>query len=70
MGETGDSDLVILELKLLLFKAYLEDEEFVYDFLDTMIEDRMKKEYRKREEEYRKNKNVSLRENKNWNKRE
>ncbi|GFY52724.1 hypothetical protein TNIN_147511 [Trichonephila inaurata madagascariensis] len=57
MGETIDSDLGILELKqkLLSCKVYLEDEEFVCDFLDTMIEDRMEKEYRKKEE-YRKEK--------------
>ncbi|GFY70109.1 hypothetical protein TNIN_455501 [Trichonephila inaurata madagascariensis] len=57
MGETDDSDLVILEVKQKLFscKAYLEDEEFVCDFLDTTIEDRMvKEEYRKEEEDYRK----------------
>ncbi|GFX19615.1 hypothetical protein TNCV_2075231 [Trichonephila clavipes] len=52
MGETVDFDLGILELrqKLLLYKAYLEDEESVCDFLDTTIEDRMEKECRKREE--------------------
>ncbi|GFW08956.1 hypothetical protein TNCV_3475061 [Trichonephila clavipes] len=52
MGETVDSDQGILELrqKLLLCKAYL-DEEFICDFLNTVIEDRMEKEeYRKREE--------------------
>ncbi|GFS46947.1 hypothetical protein TNIN_63471 [Trichonephila inaurata madagascariensis] len=57
-------DLGIQELKqkLLSCKAYLEDEEFDCNFLDTMIEDRREKEerrekteeYRKKEEEYRK----------------
>ncbi|GFX38593.1 hypothetical protein TNCV_3475851 [Trichonephila clavipes] len=43
MGETVYSDRRILELKqkMLSCKAYLEDEEFVCDFLDTTIEDRM-----------------------------
>ncbi|GFS73996.1 hypothetical protein TNCV_108691 [Trichonephila clavipes] len=56
MGETVDSDLVVLELKqkLLLCKMYLEDEEFVCDVLATMIEDRMEKEeHRKKAEECR-----------------
>ncbi|GFY64578.1 hypothetical protein TNIN_98521 [Trichonephila inaurata madagascariensis] len=55
MGETVDSDLGVMELKqkLLLCKAYLEDEEFVCDVLATMIEDRMEKGYRKRAEERR-----------------
>ncbi|GFS54745.1 hypothetical protein TNIN_484271 [Trichonephila inaurata madagascariensis] len=37
IGEAVDSDLGILELKqkLLSCKAYLEDEEFVCDFLET-----------------------------------
>ncbi|GFY60951.1 hypothetical protein TNIN_306171 [Trichonephila inaurata madagascariensis] len=54
MGETFDSHLEILELKhkLLLCKAYLEDEGFVCDALATMIEDRMEKE--KKIEQYRK----------------
>ncbi|GFS65896.1 hypothetical protein TNIN_146351 [Trichonephila inaurata madagascariensis] len=41
MGKTVDSDLGILELKqkLLPCKAYLEDEEFVCDFLDTTMEE-------------------------------
>ncbi|GFV08253.1 hypothetical protein TNCV_326871 [Trichonephila clavipes] len=44
--------------KLLLCKAYLEDEGFICDALATMIEDRMEKdigrENRKKIEEYRK----------------
>ncbi|GFQ69914.1 hypothetical protein TNCT_324011 [Trichonephila clavata] len=44
-----------LKQKLMLSKAYLEDEEFVRDVLATMIEDRMKKEEdRRKEEEYKK----------------
>ncbi|GFU92989.1 hypothetical protein TNCV_2081351 [Trichonephila clavipes] len=56
MGETVDSELGILELKqkLLSRKAYLEDEEFVCDFLDTAIEDRMVEEEYKKKKEYRK----------------
>ncbi|GFY53130.1 hypothetical protein TNIN_187271, partial [Trichonephila inaurata madagascariensis] len=56
MGETVGSDLQILELKqkLLSCNAYLEDEEFVCDFLDTTIEDRMKEEQGKKIKEYRK----------------
>ncbi|GFR19804.1 hypothetical protein TNCT_426621 [Trichonephila clavata] len=46
MGETIDADLGIMKLKqkLMLSKAYLEDEEFVRDVLATTIEDRMEKE--------------------------
>ncbi|GFS41963.1 putative splicing factor 3b subunit 2 [Trichonephila inaurata madagascariensis] len=56
MGETGnDQGILKLRQKLLRCKAYLEDEEFVCDFLDTTIEDRMEKEeLRKREQERRK----------------
>ncbi|GFR26212.1 hypothetical protein TNCT_41141 [Trichonephila clavata] len=52
MRETVDADLGIMELKqkLMLSKAYLEDEEFVRDVLATTIEDRMEKEDRKKEE--------------------
>ncbi|GFY49641.1 hypothetical protein TNIN_386441 [Trichonephila inaurata madagascariensis] len=56
MEETVDSDLGLLELrlKLLLCKAYLEDEEFICYFLATMIADRMEKEEdRKKAEECR-----------------
>ncbi|GFQ66756.1 hypothetical protein TNCT_220551 [Trichonephila clavata] len=59
MGETVDADLGIMELKqkLMLCKAYLEDEEFVRDVLATTIEDRMEKEEdRRKEEEYKKKK--------------
>ncbi|GFR03194.1 hypothetical protein TNCT_340831 [Trichonephila clavata] len=53
MRETVDTDLGIMELKqkLMLCKAYLEDEEFVRDVLATTIEDRMD---RKKEEEFKK----------------
>ncbi|GFQ81773.1 hypothetical protein TNCT_632491 [Trichonephila clavata] len=57
MGETVDADLGIMELKqkLMLSKAYLEDEEFVRDVLATTIEDKMEKEEdRKKEEEFKK----------------
>ncbi|GFY68756.1 hypothetical protein TNIN_298251 [Trichonephila inaurata madagascariensis] len=56
MGESVDSDLGILELKQKLFlcKAYLEVKEFVCNFLDTTIEDRMKKEHRRKMEKYSK----------------
>ncbi|GFR10545.1 hypothetical protein TNCT_88461 [Trichonephila clavata] len=53
MGEIVDADLGIMELKqkLMLIKAYLEDEKFVRGILATTIEDRMEKEvYRKKEE--------------------
>ncbi|GFR08788.1 hypothetical protein TNCT_272611 [Trichonephila clavata] len=53
MGETVDADLGIMELKqkLMLNKAYLEDEEFVRHVLATTIEDRMEKEEDRRKEE-------------------
>ncbi|GFR11506.1 hypothetical protein TNCT_119061 [Trichonephila clavata] len=56
MRETVAADLGIMELKqkLMLSKAYLEEEEFVRDVLATTIEDRMKKEEdKKKEEEYK-----------------
>ncbi|GFY41360.1 c3H1-type domain-containing protein [Trichonephila inaurata madagascariensis] len=71
MEETVDSVMNVEDLKekLMQSKAYLEDEEFVKDFLDTTIDERLEEEerrkrdeehstkmeeYRKREEEYRK----------------
>ncbi|GFT34677.1 hypothetical protein TNCV_1536131 [Trichonephila clavipes] len=57
MGETVDSDLGILELKQKLScKEYVEDKEFVCDFLDTMIEERMEEEERRKRDE-KQNKN-------------
>ncbi|GFQ86295.1 hypothetical protein TNCT_401031 [Trichonephila clavata] len=55
MGETVDADLGIMELKqkLMLSKAYLEDEEFFRDVLANTIEDKMEK---KRIERSKKNK--------------
>ncbi|GFQ73865.1 hypothetical protein TNCT_422701 [Trichonephila clavata] len=49
MGETVDADLRIRELKqkLMLSKAYLENEEFVRDVLATTIVDRTEKEEEK-----------------------
>ncbi|GFT65213.1 transposable element Tcb1 transposase [Trichonephila clavipes] len=50
VGGNRDTDLGFLEFKqkLLSCKAYLEDEKFIYDFLDTTIEDRMKEETRRK----------------------
>ncbi|GFU69428.1 hypothetical protein TNCV_5123541 [Trichonephila clavipes] len=56
MGETVDPGMNLEDLKqkLMKSKVYLEDEEFVKDFLDTTIEERMEEEERrKRDEEYR-----------------
>ncbi|GFS33300.1 hypothetical protein TNIN_221591 [Trichonephila inaurata madagascariensis] len=57
MGEIVDLGMKLVDLKqkLMLSKTYLDDEEFVKDFLDTTIEERMEEEERrKREEEHRK----------------
>ncbi|GFR20363.1 hypothetical protein TNCT_423691 [Trichonephila clavata] len=56
MGGTVDADLGIMELKqkLMLSKAYLEDEEFVRYVLATMIEDRMENEEYIKKEDFRK----------------
>ncbi|GFY77869.1 hypothetical protein TNIN_73301 [Trichonephila inaurata madagascariensis] len=56
MGETEDPGMNVgdLKQKLMQSNAYLDGEEFVKDFLDTTIEERMEgEERRKREEEQR-----------------
>ncbi|GFY38944.1 hypothetical protein TNIN_248721 [Trichonephila inaurata madagascariensis] len=55
MGETAHPGMNVEDLKqkLMQSKAYLEDEEFVKDFLDTTIEERIEEEERrKRDEEH------------------
>ncbi|GFS36371.1 hypothetical protein TNIN_188221 [Trichonephila inaurata madagascariensis] len=49
MGETVDPGMNAEDLKqkLIQSKAYLEDEEFVKDFLYTTIEERLEEEQRK-----------------------
>ncbi|GFY39497.1 hypothetical protein TNIN_183941 [Trichonephila inaurata madagascariensis] len=79
MEETVDSDLGILELKqkLILSKAYIEDEEFFRDVLAITIQDIMGIEYYRKEkelysekEDYRKEKELYSEKEEDYRKKE